>query len=393
MQLKYMAVSALAAAASAQNNMTMNLTAALMGTPDLSNLTTYVSAFPQLLSMLGSARNITILAPSNEAFEKLLSSPAGNAIRMNDTAMIQGLLSYHVLNGTFPASSITEMAAFVPTMLMDEMLTNVTGGQVVECMRAEDEVIFTSGLRMNSTVTQADVNFTGGVIHIIDTVLTPPLNISRTALDTNLTALYGAVNRSGLMETINTTPDLTLFAPNNAAFQSIGSAVANLTREQIAAILQYHAVEGTVAYSSTLMNGTSVQTLAGNNLTITMDGDNVFVNSAKVLRPDVLVANGVIHVIDNVLNPNMTMAKPEPTATKQMPAFSGASSVSDIPLTSGNPSATMTVAGLDGEPTSAPPEQAGGAASSSSTAAAAPMKTGAVGAAALFGAGAAWLAV
>ncbi len=100
------------------------------------------------------------------------------------------------------------------------------------------------------------------------------------------------------MERINTTPDLTLFAPNNAAFQSIGSAVANLTREQIAAILQYHAVEGTVAYSSTLMNGTSVQTLAGNNLTITMDGDNVFVNSAKVLRPDVLVANGVIHVID-----------------------------------------------------------------------------------------------
>ncbi len=89
----------------------------------------------------------------------------------------------------------------------------------------------------------------------------------------------------------------------------------------------------------------------------------------------------------------MTMAKPEPTATKQMPAFSGASSVSDIPLTSGNPSATMTVAGLDGEPTSAPPEEAGGAASSTSAAAAAPMKTGAVGAAALFGAGAAWLAV
>ncbi len=155
MQLKYMAVGALAAAASAQNNMTMNLTAALMDTPDLSNLTTYVSAFPQLLSMLGSARNITILAPSNEAFEKLLSSPAGNAIRMNDTAMIQGLLSYHVLNGTFPASSITENATFVPTMLMDEMLANVTGGQVVECMKEGDNVIFTSGLRMNSTVTQA----------------------------------------------------------------------------------------------------------------------------------------------------------------------------------------------------------------------------------------------
>lgn len=46
------------------------------------------------------------------------------------------------------------------------------------------------------------------------------------------------------------------------------------------------------------MNGTSMKTLAGGNVTVTKDGDSVFVNSAKVLVPDVLVANGVIHVID-----------------------------------------------------------------------------------------------
>ncbi|KAI9715773.1 MAG: hypothetical protein M1812_005772 [Candelaria pacifica] len=371
--------------------MTMNLTAALTSTPDLSNLTTYVSLFPQLLSQLGSAKNITILAPSNAAFTKLLASPAGNAIKMNNTGLIQAVLSYHVLNGTHPASSISN-ASFVPTMLMDKMFANVTGGQVVEGMKKGNNVVFTSGLKMLSTVTKADVNFTGGIIHIIDTVLTPPLNVSSTALDTNLTALYGAVNASGLMETVNTTPDLTIFAPNNAAFQSIGSALGNLTKQQIASILSYHAVNGTVGYSSTLMNGTSLKTLAGNNVTITKNGDNVFVNSAKVLVADVLVANGVIHVIDNVLNPNMTMATPVATASKQAPAFSGASSVTNIPLTSGQPTATMTVAGLDGGPTSMM-SGAGGAASSTSKAAAAPMKTGAMGAAALFGAGAAWLAV
>lgn len=83
---------------------------------------------------------------------------------------------------------------------------------------------------------------------------------------------------------------------------------------------------------------------------------------------------------------------PVPTATKQMIAFSGASSATDIPLTSGQPTATETVAGLDGGPTMASSTE-GGAKASSSTAAAAPMKTGAVGVAALFGAGAAMLAV
>ena len=55
---------------------------------------------------------------------------------------------------------------------------------------------------------------------------------------------------------------------------------------------------GTVGYSSTLMNGTMLKTMAGNNVTISIDNGTVFVNSAKVILPDVLVANGVVHVID-----------------------------------------------------------------------------------------------
>lgn len=49
-------------------------------------------------------------------------------------------------------------------------------------------------------------------------------------------------------------------------------------------------VNGTVGYSSTLMNGM--------NLTITVSNGSVFVNSAKVVAPDVLVSNGVVLVID-----------------------------------------------------------------------------------------------
>lgn len=141
------------------------------------------------------------------------------------------------------------------------------------------------------------MNFTGGVIHVIDNVLTIPQNISSTAVAANLTAVAGALTSAGLVETLDTARDVTVFAPNNEAFQRIGSALSNLTTQQLTQILGYHVVNGTVAYSSTLMNQT-VKSLSGQDLRITVKDGSVFVNSAKVVLADVLVANGVVHVID-----------------------------------------------------------------------------------------------
>ena len=152
MQSKLLSFAALAATASAQM---MNLNQTLTSTPDLSNLTSYLSLFPQVLSQLSSAQNITILAPSNEAFATYVNSSVGMAIAANDTTAIQALLTYHVLNGTYPAASIKSMPAFVPTMLNNPMYSNVTGGQVVEAVSMGGNVSFYSGLLTNSTVTKA----------------------------------------------------------------------------------------------------------------------------------------------------------------------------------------------------------------------------------------------
>lgn len=92
--------------------------------------------------------------------------------------------------------------------------------------------------------------------------------------------------------------DVTIFAPTNAAFDAIGSAVGNLSKEQLSSILQYHVIKGTVAYSSLLTDGETVNTLQGEAVKITIQDGTVFVNSAKVIMPDVLVSNGVVHVID-----------------------------------------------------------------------------------------------
>ena len=98
----------------------------------------------------------------------------------------------------------------------------------------------TSPLTWVNTKSYQDTNFTGGVIHIIDTVLTIPQNISTTAVAAGLSAAVGAIEQTQFVNTIDNTKDLTVFVPNNMAFQNIGSAVANLSMEQLGSILEYH---------------------------------------------------------------------------------------------------------------------------------------------------------
>lgn len=141
------------------------------------------------------------------------------------------------------------------------------------------------------------MNFTGGVIHVIDNFLTIPQNISTTLVELNDTSALGAIAQSGL--TSGPLPaNLTAFIPNNKAFKAIGSALSNISIEQLQGILGYHIVEDAVLYSTLLTNGMNITTLAKGDIHVTIDGDHVFVNSAKVVIPNVLIKEGVVHVID-----------------------------------------------------------------------------------------------
>ena len=134
--------------------------------------------------------------------------------------------------------------------------------------------------------------------------MTVPLSISASLVAGNFTALAGAVIQAGLLETLEGLSDVTIFAPNNDAFQAIAGAAVVTTAEQLTQILQLHVVQGTVAYSTTLQNS-SIETIGGGKVNITIIDGAVFVNTARVINSDVLIANGVLHVIDSVLNPGV----------------------------------------------------------------------------------------
>lgn len=291
MLAKALTIAALTAAATAQQQ--PNLTTLLQTTPQLSNLTAYLSFFPALVNQLSELRNVTLLAPNNAAIAAAMNSSYGQAFQANDTALIEGLFQYHVLNGTYHASDVTSTPAFIPTILGPQSnLTTLQSGAVVEAVRVGRDVRFISGLLGQTGVVSANHNFTGGTLHIVDSFLTLPQNISVDVVSLNLTDSAGAIEKANLAAQGSQLSNVTAFIPNNAAWRAIANIAANLTVQQLQATLGYHLVPDVVMYSTDLTNMT-LETLTQQNVTITNDNGTIFVNSARVVTPDILAFEGM----------------------------------------------------------------------------------------------------
>lgn len=191
-----------------------------------------------------------------------------------------------------------------------------------------------------------DLAFTGGIVHAIDTFLIPPQSFIATAPTFNLTAAGGAITNASLSDYTNTRRDLTLFVPQNSAWQSLGATLESMSAAELADILDYHIVNGSngfVGYSASLPNATVLRTRQGGNLTITSASNSLFVNSARVIQQDLLLANGVMHVIDNFLNPNASSATARPELATQ-PAVLQGSAISGnvVPFTQDLPTSVTS---------------------------------------------------
>jgi uncharacterized surface protein with fasciclin (FAS1) repeats len=132
-------------------------------------------------------------------------------------------------------------------------------------------------------------------------------NIVAVAKETpELSILVEAVAAAGLVETLEEPGPYTVFAPTNEAFEALGGKLEELlepqNKEELAEILTYHVAPGEVS-SGELENGQMIETVQGEDVEIGIKGEEVTVNGAKVVTPDVKASNGVVHVIDEVLLP------------------------------------------------------------------------------------------
>jgi len=122
----------------------------------------------------------------------------------------------------------------------------------------------------------------------------------------SFTTLVAAVKAAGLVETLQGDGPFTVFAPTDEAFAklpagTVESLLKPENREQLAAILKYHVVPGKVMAAD--VKTMEVKTVQGQSVKLKVSDAGVTVNNAKVIKTDVLAANGVIHVIDAVILP------------------------------------------------------------------------------------------
>jgi uncharacterized surface protein with fasciclin (FAS1) repeats len=120
--------------------------------------------------------------------------------------------------------------------------------------------------------------------------------------------LVAAVEAAGLVETLKGEGPFTVFAPTDEAFAALPEGtVEDLllpeNKDQLTAILTYHVVPGKVM-SGDLTDGMTAATIEGSDVTIMTEG-GVMVNDASFVQPDIEASNGVIHVIDKVIMPDM----------------------------------------------------------------------------------------
>ncbi|KAH8784330.1 FAS1 domain-containing protein, partial [Hyaloscypha finlandica] len=285
---------------------------------ELSTFNSYVNGSQKLTNLLSSADNVTLLAPSNAAFEAWLPKQAPNLTE----DQIEALLTYHLVHGVFPSVTFSDQPQFSKTFLNNITYTNVTGGQRAELSTGSSgnpEIV--SGNKSVSGILTTDILFTGGLIQIIDTVLTIPLNFVILITQANFNP-----NATPLVSNAIDAPSNTIFAPNTqAAVDSFTSISATMSQEQLAEIFNYHTVPGFLGYSTQLKHGMQLRTLQGTNLTITVQGNNTFVNGARIMTYDYLVCNGVVHMIDSFLNPSNTTGPPPPTEAQTPPATTSSS--------------------------------------------------------------------
>ena len=275
------------------------------------NFTTLIAAVkaasPAILTTLLSSGDKTLLAPTNDAFT------AAGITTLPSQATLDAVLKYHVINAEVTSSQIASGSSNAETLNGKIYLSKNSSG------------VFVNG---NSKVTAADIDATNGVVHVIDRTLMPPsetiaeiatrLSSANPAQFTQLVAALARTDGQGandlLAAATSSSSNLTVFAPTDAAFQELYTAlgVSNVNDIPLATlinVLKHHIVSGWV-FSPDLSTG-SVATLNG-NVTVSLNanpptvtgssaGANVANLQASMLN--IHATNGVIHVIDGVLLP------------------------------------------------------------------------------------------
>ena len=250
-----------------------------------------------------TAPALTVFAPTDEAFAAL---PPGTLDQLiANPEALKNVILYHAVGGQ---------------VLSDQAITL----KEAQMLNGEKTKITYDGMTLyinSSKVISADVLASNGVIHVVDKVLIPGSGNAKGSLEEatsprdvlevaeaagTFKTLLAAVKAADLEHTLKSAKNITLFAPNDAAFAKIPShQLQALLKDKHALrnILLYHAIGSRVSAAeasklshATMLNGKTVK------VEKPCEG-SLRINNSNVIATDIDGINATVHVIDTVLIP------------------------------------------------------------------------------------------
>ncbi|NXK24100.1 POSTN protein, partial [Arenaria interpres] len=256
--------------------------------------TQHYSDISKLREEIEGRGSFTFFAPSNEAWEQLNSEILRNLVD-NVNIELYNALHHHMVNKRMLTKDLKNGMTLVSMYNDQKLLINhyPNGVVTVNCAR----------------VIHGNQIATNGVVHVIDRVLTPVGSTIQDFIEVedDLSSLRAAAITSDVLDILGKPGHYTLFAPTNEAFERLPRGVLErIMGDKVAseALVKFH-ILNTLQCSEAITGGAVYETLEGNTVEVGCDGESLTVNGVKMVkRKDIVMSNGVIHLIDEVLIPD-----------------------------------------------------------------------------------------
>lgn len=264
-----------------------------------------------LVETLQGEGPFTVFAPDNDAFAAFLGAAGFASLDDVPTDALTQILLNHVVMGSVESSALSTgyietMATATPNMSNVNMYINTSAG------------VMLNGV---SSVTSADNMVDNGVVHLVDEVIGLPTVVTFATADPNFSILVEALTRDDQPDFVSvlSTADgtdpapYTVFAPTNDAFASLltelgASSLADIDQETLTATLNTHVVGGANVTDDMLSDNMTINTL-GADLMVNVSGGATLTDAngrvSNITAVNVQATNGVIHVIDKVVLPQL----------------------------------------------------------------------------------------
>lgn len=261
--------------------------------------------------------DLTVFAPNDEAFLAYLANFEDlNSLEDIPEEDLANLLLNHLVEGQFSSEQIVAAGTGYTTTLAT--VPNEDADNISLYINTDGEGVALNGV---SNVVFPDFMVSNGTVHLVDAIIGLPTVVTFAAADPNFSTLVEALeavdDSAGYVDLLQTPwgtdpAPFTIFAPDNDAFADLLTelgvgGLGDVDPATVQAALALHVVTGSNLRADDITAGTL--TTAGGDVTIGTDGGVTITDAndrvSTVTATDVQAANGVIHVIDQVILPEL----------------------------------------------------------------------------------------